>query len=60
MVEFCPRSITFNIPGKLGVAVQVTVVENNGNSDFTAEVLGTANFTVPICADCSFNSPRLT
>ncbi len=48
MVEFCPRSITFAIPGKLGVAVEVTIVENNGNLDFTAEVLGTANHTADL------------
>ena len=35
------RSITFTIPAKLGLGVQVTVVENeNGNLDFTVDVPG--------------------
>ena len=37
----CPRSITFVIPGKLGIGIQVTAVENAGNIDFTVDVLGT-------------------
>ena len=42
MSKFLPRSITFTIPAKLGLGVQVTAVENdNGNLDFTADVLGT-------------------
>jgi hypothetical protein len=40
MTKFVPRSITFTIPAKLGLGVQVTVVENEGNLDFTVEVLG--------------------
>ena len=43
MTKFLPRSITFTIPAKLGVGVQVTAVENaDGNLDFTVDVLGTA------------------
>ena len=38
------RSITFTIPAKLGLGVQVTVVENeNGNLDFTVDVPGSGN-----------------
>ncbi len=40
-LEFCPRSITFTIPTKHGVNVQVTAVEHDGNLDFTIDVLGT-------------------
>ena len=39
--EFCPRTITFTIPTKHGVGVQVTAVEHEGNIDFTVDVLGT-------------------
>jgi hypothetical protein len=43
MTKFLPRSITFTIPGKLGLGVQVTAVENeNGNLDFTVDVPGSA------------------
>ena len=38
--EFCPRQITFTIPGKVGV--QVTATENNGQIDFVVEALGDA------------------
>jgi Bacterial cadherin-like domain len=48
MAEFCPRSIKFTLPAKLGIGVEVTVVENNGNLDFTVEVLGTANHTADL------------
>jgi hypothetical protein len=34
---FCPRQISFAIPGKVGV--QVTATENAGNIDFTVDVL---------------------
>src|SRR4249919_1798072 len=37
------RSITFTLPAKLGLGVQVTAVENaNGNLDFTLDVTGSA------------------
>jgi len=43
MTKFLPRSITFTIPAKLGLGVQVTAVETaDGNLDFTVDVLGTA------------------
>jgi VCBS repeat-containing protein len=48
MTDFCPRSITFTIPGKLGLGVQVHVAENNGNLDFTVEVLGSAKHTADL------------
>jgi hypothetical protein len=35
-----PRSISFVIPGKLGIGFQVTAVEHDGNIDFTIDVLG--------------------
>ena len=35
---FCPRQITFTIPGKVGV--QVTITENEGKLDFVVDVLG--------------------
>lgn len=35
---FCPRQITFTIPGKVGV--QVTATENGGQIDFVVDVLG--------------------
>jgi Cadherin-like domain len=35
--EFCPRQITFTIPGKAGV--QVTATENDGKIDFVVDVL---------------------
>ena len=35
MTAAYPRSITFTIPGELGL--KVTVVENAGNLDFTVE-----------------------
>jgi hypothetical protein len=44
----CPRSITFTIPGKLGVGVQVTVVEDAGNLDFTVDVLGTGKHSADL------------
>jgi hypothetical protein len=37
MTQFCPRQISFTIPGKVGV--QVTATENGGNIDFTVDVL---------------------
>jgi hypothetical protein len=38
MADLYPRSITFSIPGELGLpGLQVTVVENAGNLDFTVE-----------------------
>ena len=43
MTKFVPRSITFTIPAKLGLGVEVTAVENaNGNLDFTVYVPGSA------------------
>ena len=43
MTKFLPRSITFTIPAKLGVGVQVTAVENaDGNFEDSVDVLGTA------------------
>ena len=43
MTKFVPRSITFTIPAKLGLGVQVTAVENaNGNLDFSLDVPGSA------------------
>ncbi len=44
----CPRSITFTIPGKLGVGVQITAVENGGNLDFTVEVVGSSMHTADL------------
>src|SRR5262245_18946241 len=45
--EFCPRSITFTIPGggRGNPGVQVTAVEDkaNGSIDFTVDVLGDAD-----------------
>ena len=42
MTKFLQRSITFTIPAKSGIGVQITAVENdNGNLDMTADVLGT-------------------
>lgn len=38
--DFYPRQITFTIPGSPGV--QVTATEDNGQIDFTAQVLGGA------------------
>jgi len=38
--EFCPRQITFTIPGKVGV--QVTATERDGHIDFVVDVLGSA------------------
>ena len=37
--EFCPRQITFTIPGKAGV--QVTATEHDGAIDFVVDVLDT-------------------
>jgi hypothetical protein len=38
MADLYPRSITFSIPGELGLpGLRVTVVENAGNLDFTVE-----------------------
>ncbi len=36
--EFCPRQISFTIPGKVGV--QVTVTEHAGQLDFVVDALG--------------------
>jgi Bacterial Ig domain len=36
--EFCPRQISFTIPGKAGVLV--TATENDGKIDFVVDVLG--------------------
>jgi hypothetical protein len=36
--EFCPRQITFTIPGKVGV--QITATENHGKIEFEVDVLG--------------------
>ena len=44
MVEFCPRSISFTIPGVPGV--QVTAVENGkGDIDFTVDVINSSSLT---------------
>ena len=43
MAEFCPRSITFTIPGVPGV--QVTAVENGGAIDFTVDVINSSSLT---------------
>jgi hypothetical protein len=48
MEPFCPRSIKFALPAKLGISVDVEVVENNGNLDFTVEVLGTPRHTADL------------
>jgi hypothetical protein len=42
----CPRSITFTIPGN--PPVQVTIVENAGNLDFTVDVLDTPTRTADL------------
>jgi Bacterial Ig domain len=43
--EFCPRTITFTIPGGRpgNPGVQITAVEDNGSIDFTVDVLGDAD-----------------
>lgn len=43
--EFCPRTITFTIPGggPGNPGVQITAVEDNGSIDFTVDVLGNAD-----------------
>ena len=43
--EFCPRTITFTIPGggRGNPGVQITAVEDNGSIDFTVDVLGDAD-----------------
>ncbi len=42
--EFCPRTLTFTIPGKNGnPGVQITAVEDNGSIDFTVDVLGNSD-----------------
>jgi Big-like domain-containing protein len=43
MAAFCPRQISFTIPGMLGV--QVTATENGGNIDFTVDVLDSSALT---------------
>jgi hypothetical protein len=44
----CPRSITFVIPGKLGIGVQITATENAGNLDFTVDVLGSSKHSADL------------
>jgi Bacterial cadherin-like domain len=42
--EFCPRTLTFTIPGKNGnPGVQIKAVEDNGSIHFTVDVLGDAD-----------------
>lgn len=43
MAEFCPRGISFTIPGVPGV--QITAVENGGNIDFTVDVIDSSSLT---------------
>ena len=43
MTEFCPRSVSFTIPGVPGV--QVTAVEDNGAIDFTVDVVNSSAIT---------------
>jgi hypothetical protein len=43
---FCPRQISFTIPGAPGV--QVTATENGGNIDFVADVLDTPTLTADL------------
>jgi len=38
--EFCPRQITFTMPGKVGV--QVTATKRDGQINFVVDVLGSA------------------
>jgi hypothetical protein len=40
---FCPRQVSFTIPGTPGV--QVTATENGGNIDFTVDVLDSSTLT---------------
>jgi hypothetical protein len=40
---FCPRQVSFTIPGTPGV--QVTATENSGNIDFTVDVLDSSTLT---------------
>jgi hypothetical protein len=57
--EFCPRQITFTIPGKVGV--QVTATEHDGNIDFVVDALGAGHASADLRGlFMHFNEARLS